>query len=1423
MNNSKSLKDRTKKFGRAGYKIHFDRLRNIRAEASFIRTHKFLCGIPKDAEEEIKEKFEKLAKVVDSSEEGSGIWFLVQMAGIGFLFPSAGNKLLSFQEKFGLSFDFGFPVPNQIALSKRLQTGTDNMANIERSFLDIWDVQKSEDLPPISTKILNRIKTDRNNRPFGGRATGLNQWLKDIFAEELKCPEISKVKKGEDYIIFNGAFLKWNEDEILEWVFKKNIPKFSLSDQTFPWLFKNILPAAQLLVEKPGDLMNPYHALGKFVGQFRNDTTQLREILSKQIPNSFSKKDELLILFCNHVQKCANSVPPSEISDFIAEDWAEYRETNFSGRLSGWISNFQNRLGEFQSVLSNSVHEKELDEWKVPNAVRDFLFEKKGNETFIFKRDFSKEFEKKASLVNEETGEIIFEGKIADAHFWKNGLEKRKKSIPKCTKNILRKIREECDFERVFPENFRNNFKHLEKLCDPLLAKLRAVVLEIEDKEPHNDLGKMIEEYFIFWQPVNELLAKWANEGVPKKIRSNDLDEEQEITIWDDTKKVPEPKPENFWIAKSLLADEKEKAANETESESELEIIGKWEKTLIPSALPKYPRFLYEAAKHPKAEIEKAAEILPKILAGAEKFVVSIENQKDENWESETWWTTTKKGEMKWHFGAFHKALEALLKIAVRAKNPKQIIEFLDFFVEWSDEFFENIKELRCNKAGFDERKERQKIEDAQAAWTGLISKQEIETEKLANFHFYLSGREYGFTRYAVVPTKICSMAEFLERFEKHFNLQKNGDLLIFLEVQNGGANDNSATKAELLKFWWARRVQNCADRLNIPDFSGDDIFQENVLKNLVIGKKEISRADAQRFLTAGFGSDIRGKIGTLSRKSFIARNVVQTTNGGQTLLEFVPREWGDFNEFEMLAKNGRQRRRRKIAAKRLAEKKASGDFGFSESAKQILKDSDIDFNNLSNAEITEKIWKKDLNRNPELGKVLGEIPHSWNAILKTKVEIENLTPISSGHFLEKSQDKSLFNFCIKKSDYLYAFPIQTSTVQKQFLERFLWGDRDKILTEKITGPSVILETEKLVKWDDKKPKIQDGETKMFVAIPFQFSKEKSEEILDNRILENTEIEIQNSTGKPQKQYRRERNILGIDLGEYGFGYAVFDPREKKFIESGFIEIALLQKMRDNAASWRDTQGQGIFSRPTTHLADIREKAAGAVRNQIHALALKFDAIPIYEDSVDGFESGGARISKLYKTLKTSDVGNFGSDADKAMVKHIWGGEKRGQKVSPLSSHIGGVIGAAKTSQTCRKCGRCATDEVHNLPDDNLRIENGKIVNKDISCNLPDGEWTKKEVEGAVKKAQRVESEEEKTAREIGKRRRGGVGMFQCQICNHKADADEQAAKNIALKYFFKLTANAEEKEKFTDSKTGQLSTLKLFLHKSKDPQWRNL
>jgi hypothetical protein len=95
-----------------------------------------------------------------------------------------------------------------------------------------------------------------------------------------------------------------------------------------------------------------------------------------------------------------------------------------------------------------------------------------------------------------------------------------------------------------------------------------------------------------------------------------------------------------------------------------------------------------------------------------------------------------------------------------------------------------------------------------------------------------------------------------------------------------------------------------------------------------------------------------------------------------------------------------------------------------------------------------------------------------------------------------------------------------------------------------------------------------------------------------------------------------------------------------------------------------------------------------------------------------------------------------------------------------------------------------------------------------------------------IEKDQRTEMPEAIVLKEW---KRGQKAWFKCQKCDHEADADAQAAENIALKYFFKedisdediIKYSVEVKDKKVDETSSKevktrIDTLKLFIDKSK-------
>ncbi len=1346
------MKTKQIKFEKAGYKIHFDRLRDIRPEASMIRTHKFKCVVPEVAKKEIWEKFERVGGVVDSSEKGSLMWFLIQLYSLGFLFVSKeGGKKALLRKLYKIDLEevesgskYYRYIKNEEAFQALMAKGFRGIkVNDEDKFLSYKIIKSLGEIFEIDKKI-----SAENMHEFSIVKECHDELLlfvkerKSLGAADLQDFFAVKIEKenteGSTFIIQEVALIELQENA------KKILDGDGIDVYTA--YFRYLSKAAQAsgydiqslagVSENQNALSNLFN---KALVSFQRSVDDCSRLLTYGNPEFFKNNKEVLEFLAKIVHELAKKVAIAENVDFIAGNWAEYR-TLIGGRLQGWLSNFKNRIDTFNAVLSDDGQHKK----------------------------------------------------------------------------VFDRIEKNCDWEHIFSEAEKFNFEQLKILREKLFEALKALKGEENNFTNDRDFGSLLEEYNQYLQGFREFLIKWNNEGIPNEIDKNTIKFSDKNFLRDISFSLN---------TKELCEKNEKKGVDENEKELLAGRIYKWAMAAVPQELDHYPRFIGVAKKDPKEQIKNASENVCKLAFVALKFAKDVRQinleKRVQNFNEKKWLSAD--------FGLLHKNIEGLKKLAARfdmhslknSKSFKFIQKFVDLENTKSDEkqikIWQNI-ELVSGKNS-------KEIKN-------LLHKNDFQKNHydLNKIKFYLSGyerRSNGF-----IAIKETDFTQYLAKFEQHFeleNLSNESDLRKWLRLDNGVAGSDANERGEILKIYLSLLLRDIEGKVILPqDEESYKIFIKTSLASLVFEnlklKQSLDILALRRFLQAGVASEIRGNISLLSRKDFIQRQVIQITNGEQSCLRYVPVEWGNFDDLEKSLGGAKIKgKRNKFTKKRLQKIKDKAKKSFSQNSLEVLDSAGIDVLK-TNAEIAEEIWKNFSKQTPgaqrKLAQVLGEMPHRFESVLRVAKKIENLSCLENGLLIEKSKGESIFQFSLlskKQKDFLYSFPIQTSIYQKQFLERFLWQDKCvkdggelqfNLLTESLMGATIIVEKAFDVSWS--KAQSVDFEERDFVfycAIPFQISKEDGDrdaEIAGQQRLLNEDFAIKNAEGKIQKQNRREENILGIDLGEYGFGWAVFNVKAGKFIAKDFQAIPLLKKMRDEAANWKDAQASGIFARPTTYLADIREKTAGQVRNQIHHLALKHNAVPVYEIEIDGFESGGQRISKLYKTLKTSDVFSKNSnEADKAVRKHFWGAE----------GAIGVAVDAAQTSQTCRKCGGCATDEIKSGVEDKIEVRGGKVLDK-ILCDKENGFYDKKDIANFIKRTQRSEGAN------------GGQSKFICQYsdCDNKdCHADEQAAENIALKFYFKIsdkfkerrdTLEGEEK-KFYD-KNGKFLTTKFFLEESR-------
>ncbi|MCY4010685.1 MAG: type V CRISPR-associated protein Cas12d [Candidatus Saccharibacteria bacterium] len=258
-------------------------------------------------------------------------------------------------------------------------------------------------------------------------------------------------------------------------------------------------------------------------------------------------------------------------------------------------------------------------------------------------------------------------------------------------------------------------------------------------------------------------------------------------------------------------------------------------------------------------------------------------------------------------------------------------------------------------------------------------------------------------------------------------------------------------------------------------------------------------------------------------------------------------------------------------------------------------------------------------------------------------------------------KEKKVLKFSeqINKSELIR---INSSKYQLQFLDNAISGVWQNY-NPAFNSYSLIYEHQLEISWhrDSLQPKIiPSNNYALFVAIPFGLTGDKSNE---------------------QEVYNRiDDRFLGIDVGEYGLATSILNVEEDnnsaKILQPEFIYSTALRKIKLGIAENKEQQKAGTFSIPNTYVQRLRGQAITSIRNQVHAIVVKSKALPIYERSISNFETGSGRISKIYKSVKSSDIFEA-SKENKLKSDLVWGKNK---------PKIAYEISAYATSYSCCHC-----------------------------------------------------------------------------------------------------------------------------------------
>lgn len=303
--------------------------------------------------------------------------------------------------------------------------------------------------------------------------------------------------------------------------------------------------------------------------------------------------------------------------------------------------------------------------------------------------------------------------------------------------------------------------------------------------------------------------------------------------------------------------------------------------------------------------------------------------------------------------------------------------------------------------------------------------------------------------------------------------------------------------------------------------------------------------------------------------------------------------------------------------------------------------------------------------------KTLFANPHRWLLSIPNLSVKNQITKTDSGNLLH--MDKTSQHFVKVKDTEAFnqgLFQISSSKYQIQFLEKILrqTNEWENIQPLTLSEWSLIAEEQYAITWNPvtHKPELSPiSETqKLFVSIPFNV---KSKILKDQSAIASIR---ENQEAAP---------FLGIDVGEYGLGWVLstFNDGVNNIWDMGFILDPNIRNIQKQFHKLQQRARSGTFNEKDSTLVRVRENAIGRLRNQIHDLMIHSHSTVIYEASISNFETGSGKVTKIYDSVKRSDV-NPENKAAKAIHNHIWGGK---------SKYPGKHFSAFGSSYTCTNCG----------------------------------------------------------------------------------------------------------------------------------------
>ena len=337
-------------------------------------------------------------------------------------------------------------------------------------------------------------------------------------------------------------------------------------------------------------------------------------------------------------------------------------------------------------------------------------------------------------------------------------------------------------------------------------------------------------------------------------------------------------------------------------------------------------------------------------------------------------------------------------------------------------------------------------------------------------------------------------------------------------------------------------------------------------------------------------------------------------------------------------------------------------------------------------------LWNNNASITDEIAAYLRQAPHDWflpSGFKEISRSAIGMTfAVNNGNATNKGKEHSHIVKLKGPSSFLNR------------IDRVIRAPQSKE-SIKLGDPALIIDTaygQRLARDGDAwRVELRKQKTTLDVAIPF----------IDKDDPENAEYAIWN-------------NMVAIDQGERGIGYAVFDLL--KWLESGDLTpiaqgampVPSIRKLIRAARRHRrvNQPKQKISQRYSNHLEKRRQNTIGDTCRAIEILMQEHKAFPVLESTVSHFEEGGNQLKLVYKSASSMFLFSDIDARNKQRAHHWHQGDRwphpwliaRGNKETPLNLFPGASVSPVYTSQICHRCGHNIAARIQSLGKQSLSI-----------------------------------------------------------------------------------------------------------------------